>query len=558
MPWLEKLGVLCRRRASLCVLLVGAAVGLACFLSYYSRGLTTVHYDAKAHLVVARRIVDSQAPGYTQIGAQWLPLIHLVYLPFVLAESQYRSGMIPSLISVLSFAISVWLVFRISHRVTASLPAAAFAAMILVANPNLEFVQSSPLTEPMYMMFNLLCLESLMEWRRQEARKLPWRPASWAALAALCRYEGWLFLVGVLLLLVYDLATRRLAPRLAIKAAALISGCMIVPAVLHFGYIYARLGDSFLHRLARGYAAPEVTLRRPLLSLIYHFGEISQVATVALLLIGAAGTVMCLRQWKQLPERAPLLLLWLPALVNISALYWGLIYRVRYSVLLVPAIAIFGSLLLVSARTARGALVGGALTVMALPWLSWSFPHEWQYHFLYPGPGIILLPLAAAVLLLWGLARAAGALPLLFLCVLTMQLPVLEGETDAALREAMEHQYLEPERREVIEYLRTHYDGTAVLIDMSRQAPLVYDSGLQVRDFIYNEGDARAWHRAAQAPHLVVGWLCSEKGDEIWIRLRIDPQWAQRYSLAVQTANFVLYRLNPEDRLALRPAKQSE
>ena len=46
---------------------------------YYSRlGLALAHYDARAHLVVARRILDSLTPGWQQIGAVWLPLPHVL------------------------------------------------------------------------------------------------------------------------------------------------------------------------------------------------------------------------------------------------------------------------------------------------------------------------------------------------------------------------------------------------------------------------------------------------------------------------------------------------
>ena len=41
-------------------------------------GLTLAHYDARAHLVVARRILDSLMPGWQQVGAVWLPLPHLL------------------------------------------------------------------------------------------------------------------------------------------------------------------------------------------------------------------------------------------------------------------------------------------------------------------------------------------------------------------------------------------------------------------------------------------------------------------------------------------------
>ena len=45
---------------------------------YAGAGLTLSHYDAKAHLVVARRVIDSLTPGWKQIGAVWLPLPHPV------------------------------------------------------------------------------------------------------------------------------------------------------------------------------------------------------------------------------------------------------------------------------------------------------------------------------------------------------------------------------------------------------------------------------------------------------------------------------------------------
>ena len=58
----------------------GLLIGTAAAIFYYQRGLTLSHYDAKAHLVVARRVLDSLTPEYSQIGAVWLPLPHLLNL----------------------------------------------------------------------------------------------------------------------------------------------------------------------------------------------------------------------------------------------------------------------------------------------------------------------------------------------------------------------------------------------------------------------------------------------------------------------------------------------
>ena len=58
---------------------LAAAVGGALVAwHYHTLGLTLSHYDARGHLIVARRIADSITPGWQQIGAVWLPLPHLL------------------------------------------------------------------------------------------------------------------------------------------------------------------------------------------------------------------------------------------------------------------------------------------------------------------------------------------------------------------------------------------------------------------------------------------------------------------------------------------------
>ena len=57
---------------------VALLAGLAAWIVYLNDGLVLAHYDAKAHLVVARRVIDSLTPGWRQIGAVWLPLPHLI------------------------------------------------------------------------------------------------------------------------------------------------------------------------------------------------------------------------------------------------------------------------------------------------------------------------------------------------------------------------------------------------------------------------------------------------------------------------------------------------
>jgi hypothetical protein len=524
------------------VLIAGLLTGVGFFIYYYTHHLTIAHYDAKAHLLVARRMVDSLAPGYGQMGVNWLPLIHLVYLPFVMFDAQYRSGFLPSLISVCAFAFSCRLAYRISYRLTGSIAAALFAAIVLLVNPNLLYLQSCPLTEPLYMVLLLLATDRLISWRESDHSTMPWAAAVWTCLGALCRYEGWYFWAGVMLLLIYDFWTRYIPRPKALKAGAVFLVVFGVPVAAHFGYIFLRLGDNFFLRVAEGHPNPYATYKRPFLSLVYHLGELSQMAEILPLLIAAAGLLLFLLQRKEFNKRMPLVLLWLPSLINISALYWGLVYRVRYSVLLLPAVAIFGSLVITSITAKKLALLLLVVVAMGLPWFTWHAYRINPADAPLPGPGALVVPAAALVLFLIARAQQWYNGALIVLCVLGMQIPPLAREDHPMMVETMEHEFIETERGEVLRYMRRYYDGKRILIDMGTEAPLVYDSGLAVKEFVYNEGGESAWHDAMQNPEPVVGWFCTQKGDAIWKLMQADPDWGRGYSLAMKNKSYSFYR----------------
>src|SRR5213078_409424 len=101
------------------VLAVAAAVGGTIVAIYYHRlGLTLSHYDARGHLVVARRIVDSITPGWQQIGAVWLPLPHLLNALPVQVDAWYGSGASAVAISVVAYAIAAGAIARIVLTLT--------------------------------------------------------------------------------------------------------------------------------------------------------------------------------------------------------------------------------------------------------------------------------------------------------------------------------------------------------------------------------------------------------------------------------------------------------
>ena len=80
----------------------------AAWIGFLDEGLVLSHYDAKAHLVVARRVIDSITPGWQQIGAVWLPLPHLIQILPTQVDVFYRTGAFASLVSIASFAVMAW------------------------------------------------------------------------------------------------------------------------------------------------------------------------------------------------------------------------------------------------------------------------------------------------------------------------------------------------------------------------------------------------------------------------------------------------------------------
>ena len=147
------------------VALVAAIFGTIAAVHYHHLGLTLSHYDARGHLIVARRIVDNITPGWQQIGAVWLPLPHLLNFLPVQIDAFYRTGASAVAISVASFALAAAAIAWIVLLLTESAPAAVAAASAVFAlNPNVVYLQSTPMTEPLLLGLTIFGVALLIAW----------------------------------------------------------------------------------------------------------------------------------------------------------------------------------------------------------------------------------------------------------------------------------------------------------------------------------------------------------------------------------------------------------
>ncbi|MGC1373658.1 MAG: hypothetical protein WA824_16090 [Candidatus Sulfotelmatobacter sp.] len=189
-------------------------VWLAAFVSvfsvlYYQRhGEILLSGDAVAHINIARRVFDSKTPGLLQLGTVWLPLPHLLMLPFIVPIRLWQSGTGGSIPSMAAYILSVLGIFRFVRTVLArdgkeidsTGKVTAWAAAILyAANPNLIYMQATAMTEPLYLAFFIWALVYFAEFAGSiKADRSLSKSGLCVAGACLTRYDGW-FLAGILI-----------------------------------------------------------------------------------------------------------------------------------------------------------------------------------------------------------------------------------------------------------------------------------------------------------------------------------------------------------------------
>jgi hypothetical protein len=193
---------------------IAAGISLLAFLYYFRHGDLLLYGDAVAHINIARRVFDSRTPGLLQLGTVWLPLPHLLMIPFLISDSAWQTGIGGSIPSLLSYVLGTAGIFRLVRRAlsggtqsdSAARISAWAAAIVYAANPNLIYMQSTAMTESLYLALFIWAVVHFSEFVRaansadQNARTAG-RSLTKCGLclagACLTRYDGW-FLAAVL------------------------------------------------------------------------------------------------------------------------------------------------------------------------------------------------------------------------------------------------------------------------------------------------------------------------------------------------------------------------
>src|SRR5215467_3228687 len=92
---------------------LAACVSIFTFLLYFKNGEVLLYGDAVAHLNIARRVFDSKTPGLLQLGTVWLPLPHLLMIPFLVSDEMWQRGVGGSIPSLIAYVFGVVGMFRL-------------------------------------------------------------------------------------------------------------------------------------------------------------------------------------------------------------------------------------------------------------------------------------------------------------------------------------------------------------------------------------------------------------------------------------------------------------
>lgn len=219
---------------------IAAIISIAAFFYYLRHDDLLLYGDAVAHINIARRVIDSRTPGLLQLGTVWLPLPHLLMVPFLISKWMWQTGIGGSIPSMLAYVFSVTGIFRLMKTVLPSSKGHAgagfvpwFAAAIFALNPNLIYLQTTAMTEPVYLAFFIWTLAFVCAAIRacfgadEKAASVSLMRAGFCiAGACLTRYDGWFLAVVVTVVLLVPSRLSNFAhlhpgvKRLALLAAA--------------------------------------------------------------------------------------------------------------------------------------------------------------------------------------------------------------------------------------------------------------------------------------------------------------------------------------------------
>jgi hypothetical protein len=218
------------------VFMAGIVIAFFATLVCYAKGYTLLYGDAVAHLAIARRLLDARQPGLSQLGGVWLPLPHLLMMPFVQKMQWWQSGLGGAPMCIASYAASIAGIWRLSRRMM-TVRWALVATTFFALNANLLFLASTAMTEALFLALLvwtvIAAVEGIAALRAGNAQ----RAGRWMIGAGVLivgqvftRYDGWIVGAVVWCVFAWELwrggaaVRRKLLPKFVVFTILCVAG----------------------------------------------------------------------------------------------------------------------------------------------------------------------------------------------------------------------------------------------------------------------------------------------------------------------------------------------
>jgi hypothetical protein len=479
-------------------LLAVAAMILATinWIALWRADLVLSHYDAKAHLVVARRLIDNITPGWQQIGGVWLPLPHLLNAFPTQIDVLYRTGAFASVMSIVCFGVVIYAASRHVTLATGSRLAACVSAALLMLNPNLLYLHATPMAEPLLLAITFLALLWLGQWVVENRDDVPPRLGMALFAAAWTRYEAWPVIAVALPASLYA-CYRSGASRTSVVGRAWKLALWPAAAVLLF-LLISRITTGMWF-VAGGFFEPDAIYDGRLTKdLLAVWWGTHRLGTRAAELVALVGVALLIVRASKTPRNAPLLIplaLLAFAVLPIYAFHEGHPFRIRYMIPAAAACAVLSGMAVGCLRERTQVIVASLLVGITLL----QSPPWWR-----------------------------GA---------------------PMIAESLWDRPASQERQHVTSCLSAQYRGGKILASMGSLAHYMQElsrEGFTIADFVH-EGNGDIWQFAMQTgPRFHAGWMLveeqSEGGDILARRIRQDATFAQGMRRICEGGGVALYQ----------------
>jgi hypothetical protein len=424
-------------------------------------------------------------------------------------------------ISIASYAIATGAIGWIVLTLTGSMAAAAAGVAVFALNPNVLYLQATPMTEPLLLATTTVAVAMVMAWSRQaDARPKPSRYVTPSlhleasgdvtplrcvtsgyvgmafALACLTRYEAWPVTVSALAAAAWARWRRGLPPAIVAREIAAVA---VYPALAILGFaIFSRvvIGEWFL---SNGFFTPEnKALGDPMLAL-------AEIGWGTRMLSGT-------------------LLTWLGAIGLALAVGAGLVSRRRADALIVFSLA----------------------GMAAIPWTAFLKGHPFRIRYMVPLMAVEAIGAGFAAGVLPG-RRIRAACVVALLAVVAYELQPLDTAAPMVV-EAQWDRPNTPVRARVTSCLGAPAPGVKIMASMGSLGHYMQEasrSGFAIRDFLH-EGNGDIWLAALEGPRPFADWVLIEEkaeGGDMLARLaRAKPSFLAGYERICGGAGLALYR----------------